>query len=157
MGAKLKDEIKQSKPFASLEQEAALNIQRTSSDLMHAFQQQMKGHGLTASQYNVLRILRGASPGELRCSDIGERMVGRDPDITRLLHRLEREGLIKRRRDAQDRRVVYTRITGLGLQKLKELDPLADASSRMALGHLCAQKLETLIALLEEVRQGIAA
>ncbi len=114
----------------------------------------MKKHGLTDSQYNVLRILRGAGPDGLRCMEIGERMISRDPDITRLLERLERRRLIERRRDETDRRVVYTRISREGLSLLKELDPTVDEGSKTLLMHMDAEKLRTLIGLLEDVRHG---
>jgi DNA-binding MarR family transcriptional regulator len=150
----LKDEIQQSKPFDSLELEAVLNIHRTADQLQRTFQQLLKAHELTASQYNVLRILRGAGPGGLRCSEIGDRMVSRDPDITRLLDRLDRRKLIERHRCESDRRVVFASITELGLEQLKELDPLVKKQGKVMLQHMSAQKLETLIHLLEEVRGG---
>jgi DNA-binding MarR family transcriptional regulator len=156
MGTKLKEEIKQNKPFSGLEQEALLNLQRTAGQVIHSTQQLLKEYGLTGSQYNVLRILRGAGPDGLRCAEIGERMLTQDPDITRLLERLLRQGLIERRRDAKDRRVIHSRIGPEGLRLLKELDPVVDRASRSMLGHMNPQKLELLIDLLEEARQGTA-
>ncbi|AXC09834.1 Transcriptional regulator, MarR family [Acidisarcina polymorpha] len=157
MGARLQEEIKQNKPFSGLEQETILNIHRTSGLMLHLIQQILKPRGLTAPQYNVLRILRGAGEPGLRCSEIGERMVSRDPDITRLLERLEREALIERHRNDRDRRVVYSRITSAGLEVLAQLDPVVDASAKSMLGHMTEEKLRCLIELLEEIRQGIAA
>jgi DNA-binding MarR family transcriptional regulator len=148
----LKDEIRQNKPFAGLEQEALLNIRRTSGYVERITQQILKEKGLTDSQYNVLRILRGAGPGGLRCTDIGERMITRDPDITRLLARLQRRGLVGRHRDARDRRVIQIRIKAAGSALLQELDPVVQASAISALGHLTPEKLALLINLLEEVR-----
>jgi len=152
MASRLKEEIKQSKPFSGIEQEALLNIHRTSSHVAHFLQQVLKKRGLTDSQYNVLRILRGAGPEGLRCKEIGDRMVSRDPDITRLLAKLERQRLIERRRDQADRRVVHARISREGLALLKAVDPTVEAGSKTLLSHMDSAKLGALIALLEEVR-----
>ncbi len=151
---KLKDEIRQSKPFPGLEQEALLNIRRTSGYVEHVTQQMFKDQGLTDSQYNVLRILRGAGPEGLRCTDIGERMITRDPDITRLLARLQRRGFVGRHRDTRDRRVVHIRISAAGRAVLQELDPVVEASAISVLGHLSRERLALLIDLMEEVRGG---
>jgi DNA-binding MarR family transcriptional regulator len=148
----LREEIQQTKPFESLEQEAVLNILRTADQLHRSSQQMLKEHDLTGSQYNVLRILRGAGPDGLRSSEIGNRMVSHDPDITRLLDRLDRSKLIKRRRCEQDRRVIYASITSVGLELLKELDPLIKRQGKIQMGHMSRQSLEELIHLLEEVR-----
>jgi DNA-binding MarR family transcriptional regulator len=148
----LREEIQQTKPFESLEQEAVLNILRTADQLHRSSQQMLKEHDLTGSQYNVLRILRGAGPDGLRSSEIGNRMVSHDPDITRLLDRLDRSKLIKRRRCEQDRRVIYASITSVGLELLKELDPLIKRQGKMQMGHMSRQSLEELVHLLEEVR-----
>jgi len=149
---KLAGEIQQSQPFESLETEALLNLQRTWDEMRRQSILPLKPHGLTGPQYNVLRILRGAEPDGLPCSEIGKRMVSHDPDITRLLKRLDRLGLTRQRRDLRDRRVVHTRITETGLQRLKVLDPLVKKGAKQALGHLGAGKLSTLIELLEEAR-----
>jgi DNA-binding MarR family transcriptional regulator len=149
---KLKDEIRQNKPFTGLEQEALLNIRRTSGYVAHVTQQVLKVHGLTDSQYNVLRILRGAGPSGLRCSDISERMITRDPDITRLLSRLQGRGLVGRHRDARDRRVVHIRIRSAGSAVLQELDPVVEASAVSVLGHMTKRRLALLVDLLEEAR-----
>ncbi len=154
MGTKLKQEIKQNKPFPGLEQEAMLNLQRTAGQALHMMQQLLKEYGLTPSQYNVLRILRGAGADGLRCAEIGERMLTHDPDITRLLERLLRQGLIERRRDGKDRRVVHSRISAEGLRVLMELDPVTERASKSLLGHMGPEKLESLIDLLETARQG---
>jgi len=157
MGSRLKEEIRQTKPFSGPEQEALLNIQRTASYLQHRLQQTLRPHDLTEPQYNVLRILRGAGPEGLRCSEIGERMISHDPDITRLLTRLQDMGLLERKRDLIDRRVVLSRITAEGLQRLKDLDPVVDEASRTFLAHMSPERVGLLIDLLEEVRQGTAA
>jgi DNA-binding MarR family transcriptional regulator len=151
---KLKDEIRQNKPFSGLEQEAMLNIRRTSGYVEHIAQQVLKQHGLTEPQYNVLRILRGAGPDGLRCSEIGERMITRDPDITRLLGRLQQRRLVERRRDTGDRRVVHIRITADGNGVLRQLDPVVEAAATSTLSHLSRERLVLLIDLMEEVRQG---
>ena len=155
MAAKsLKDEIQQTGPFDSLELEAMLNVHRTADQLQRVFQQTLKPYDLTGSQYNVLRILRGAGPEGSPCSEIGNRMVSHDPDITRLLDRLSHRKLIRRHRSERDRRVVIASITADGLDLLKELDPIVKKQGRLMAGHLSRQKLETLIALLEELREG---
>jgi MarR family transcriptional regulator, organic hydroperoxide resistance regulator len=157
VGNKLREEIKQNKPFSGLEQEALLNIRRTAGYLEHTFQQILKQRGLTDPQYNVLRILRGAGPGGLRCSEIGERMITRDPDVTRLLTRLERQRLIERWRDADDRRVAHTRISAAGTEILKELDPIVENVGASLLRHMDKPRLGLVIDLMEEVRQGACA
>ena len=154
MANKLKEEIRQNKPFSGLEQEALLNIRRTSGHIEHITQQIFKEQGLTDSQYNVLRILRGAGPEGLRCSEIGERMITRDPDITRLLNRLQRRRLVGRHRDTRDRRVIHIRITAAGSAILQELDPVVEGAAVSTLSHVSQDKLVVLIDLLEEVRLG---
>ena len=156
MGKKLQQEIKQTKPFQSLEEEALLNISRTADGLHRALQQVIKPYGLTATQYNALRILRGAGPSGLRCSEVGERLVNHDPDITRLMDRLERQKLVRRRRDQTDRRVVYALITELGLKNLAELDPVIQKTAKSLLRNLKREQLEQLIDLLEEARSTVA-
>ncbi len=152
MTSRLQKEIKKQKPFESAEQEAYLNLMRTAQILQEPFEKLMKPLNLSATQYNVLRILRGA--GEpLPCGQIGDRMVTRDPDITRLLDRLEKRGLITRQRTATDRRVVLASITTEGLRLLKLLDqPVMDLHVKQ-LGHLGKDKLRSLIDLLETSRE----
>ena len=156
MASKLQEEIKQTRPFPNIEEEALLNIRRTSDRLHHFSQQLFKPHGVTPTQYNVLRILRGAGDGGLRCSDIGERLVSSDPDITRLLGRLQKQKLIRRKRDPKDRRVIYATITPDGLRLLKEMDPVLSDHIKQLLKHMSREKLTTLVALLEEVREVIS-
>jgi DNA-binding MarR family transcriptional regulator len=153
MGSKLQEEIKQTRPFANIEEEALLNIRRTSDKLQHYTQQLFKPHGVTPTQYNVLRILRGAGENGLRCSEVGERLVSSDPDITRLLDRLQKQKLVRRKRDAKDRRVIHTMISAEGLRLLKEMDPLVNDGVKQILKHMSREKLTTLVALLEEARQ----
>lgn len=149
--AKLAEEIK-GKPFAHPEEEAMLNVVRTADVLTQRANQFFKQFDITASQYNVLRILRG-SPDGLSCSQIAERMIRRDPDITRLLDRLEARHFIGRERDGQDRRIVMTRITTEGLELVTRLDPLILTEHRRQLGRLGEPKLRQLIELLEQARE----
>lgn len=152
MTTRLEDEIRQTKPFRSMEEEAFVSIQRTADDLLHRVAQTLKPRRLSPAQYNVLRILRGAGPAGLACREIADRMIHRDPDITRLLDRLEHRGFVVRTRLKSDRRVILTRITAVGERILTELDgPVAAAHAR-ELGHLGKLGLRTLIDLLERVR-----
>jgi DNA-binding MarR family transcriptional regulator len=112
----------------------------------------LKSGDLTPTQYNALRILRGAGPDGLTCGDIGERMVTKDSDITRLLDRLERRGLIWRERPDNNRRIVVTRITPDGLALLAKLDRPVQESGRNLVGHLGKHRLSTLNELLENCR-----
>src|SRR5512137_1407261 len=116
MAADLRTELKQTRPFRSAREEAWLSIQRTAAVLEHAFETWLKPSGITATQYNVLRILRGAGSDGLCRNEIRERMVRRVPDVTRLLDRLEEQGLIGRARGGSDRRFVNTRVTRAGLK-----------------------------------------
>src|ERR1051325_4714282 len=130
-----------------------INIQRTAEALLWGVTETLKPAGLTPTQYNVLRILRGAGTEGLACREISERMVNRDPDITRLLDRLEKQGFVKRARDEKDRRVVTTFITREGLRVLEELDqPISELHKRQ-LGHLEDHHVEHLHGLLELARE----
>src|SRR5688572_28933573 len=111
MASKLRAEIRQERPFRSTEQEAFLNIQRTADVLMSRMDKVLSAQKVSPTQYNVLRILRGAGELGLPCGAVAERMITRDPDITRLMDRFEKQGLITRTRDTRDRRVVPARIT----------------------------------------------
>jgi DNA-binding MarR family transcriptional regulator len=113
----------------------------------------LKAHGLSPTQYNALRILRGAGDEGRACSEIAERMINRDPDITRLVDRLERRGLVVRSREGRDRRVITTRITPAGLELLRALDGPVEEFNRKMLGSLGEQQLQTLIRLLESARE----
>jgi DNA-binding MarR family transcriptional regulator len=152
MSPTLKDEIKQKKPFRSLYQEAQLNIERTANLLSDAFEQMLKPHGITATQYNVLRILRGAEPDGLSRNEVSQRLVNRMPDATRLLDRMEDAGLVTRERSKEDRRLVNTRITKKGRHIVDDLDEPVDEQHEKSLGHLGEQQLRTLIKLLTAVR-----
>ncbi len=153
--ARLADEIK-SKPFAHLEDEAMLNIVRTADILMQRANYVLKQFEVSGPQYNVLRILRGSRDG-ISCGQIAERMITRDPDITRLLDRLETRGLIRRERNGQDRRVVMAYITSCGLQMVERLDPVMVEEHRRQFSVLGEAKLRRLIELLEQARESIQA
>jgi DNA-binding MarR family transcriptional regulator len=145
-------ETKPGKPILTLEEQAFVTLQRTADQLAGRIAEMLKQRGLSATQYNALRILRGAGAQGLACSEIGERMINRDPDITRLVDRLERRGFVERARQQKDRRVITTRITPSGLQTLRDLDrPIEDCHRRL-LGHLGEQRLHSLIRLLEAAR-----
>ncbi len=150
----LQFELKQTVPFSSPEQEAYLSLLRTAGTLQASVEAKLMEFGLTGTQYNALRILRGAGPEGLPCSEIGERMITRDPDITRLLNRLEKRGLAERTRGKRDRRVIYGRITPAGLRLLRETDGPVEKHSREMLRHMGPQQLQKLIDLLEIVRTG---
>jgi DNA-binding MarR family transcriptional regulator len=153
MRTRLQNDIQQQHPFESLEQEALLNVLRTADVFMQRISAALKPYGLSHSQYNVLRILRGAGADGLACREIGDRMITRDPDITRLLDRLEARELVTRTRDQQDRRVVMARITPEGLRLLAELDGPMVEVDRRSLDHMGEPRLRSLIALLEAARE----
>lgn len=153
MSGKLAREIQQAKPFASLEEEAFLNLGRTYESLVEKVTGLLKLYQLTATQYNMLRILRGAGPAGLTCSQATERMLSPDPDVTRLLDRMEARGLIERERSREDRRVVVTRITEHGLALAAQIDrPLTELLAGL-LGRLGKNRLKELIEMLETLRE----
>ncbi len=149
----LKLEIAQRQPFASLEEEAILNLLRTSDRLHRALERRTRAWGVTSTQYNVLRILRGAQPDGLTCAAIGERLIAAGPDTTRLLARMKRLHLIRQQRDRRDRRVVRTYIAPAGLKLLQALDPLVRRLPGELLGHMSAAELAEFIRLLELARK----
>ena len=152
MSGKLAREIHQTKPFKSVEEELILNLERTTAVLRRPFDELLKAHAISRTQYNVLRILRGAGSEGLGCGKISERLITYDPDITRLLDRLEREGFVERRRDQVDRRVIVTRITGKGLELVGAFDvPLSELLKDL-LGHLKKHEARSLVSLLEKAR-----
>ena len=151
-GGLLQRDLQQSIPFASIHAEAFLNLLRTADHLQRKLRLTLKPHGITDTQYNVLRILRGAGSHPLPCSEIGERLISQVPDITRLLDRMERNGLIRRDRDLKDRRIVLSRITPAGLAKLKELTGILDRCVETMLEHLSRKELFQMISLLEDAR-----
>ncbi len=149
---RLQDEIGKKQPFDLLEQEVALNLARTHGKLCRPFDGLFAAHGLSGPQYNVLRILRGHGPAGVPCHAIGEQMICRTPDVTRLVDRLESAGWVERRRTPDDRRVVFVAITRAGLQLLAKLDrPLLELHRR-ALAHLTKAELRTMNRLLVKMR-----
>jgi len=152
MPGRLQSEIRQNRPFPHPADEAFLNLQRTADWLMRGVEETLRSFGLTHPQYNVLRILAGAAAAGLPCGEISARMITRDPDITRLLDRLERRGYVRRGRAVEDRRIVRAYITAPGAAALRSLDkPMRDAV-RAPLAPLGAAKLQQLTGLLEEIR-----
>ncbi|MDX1389868.1 MAG: MarR family transcriptional regulator [Acidobacteriota bacterium] len=148
----LKDEIKQTRPFRSTREEAYLNLVRSGALLQHSFAEMMKPYGITSTQYNVLRILRGVGRAGLCRHEIRDRMLTPVPDVTRLLDRLEKAGLVTRERSDADRRMVTARITEEGLATLAALDgPTARELDRL-LGHMDDEDLERLSSLLQVAR-----
>lgn len=152
----LQQELGKRRPFDLPEQEAYLNLQRTHSVLSAPFERLFEQHGLSSSGFNILRILRGAREAGLEhgrpCHAIGDEMVARVPDVTRLVDRLEKAGLVSRCRCTKDRRVVYVAITRAGLDLLARLDGPTLDLHRAQLGHLTAEELRELSRLLERCR-----
>jgi DNA-binding MarR family transcriptional regulator len=152
----LTTELKQRRPFESASQEAHLSVLRTASLLERGLVETLRPYGITPTQYNVLRILRGAPAEGLPCSDIGSRMITHEPDVTRLLDRLQKMGFTQRERASSDRRVVLTHITPLGRQIVDRLDrPIRELHERQ-LAALGPDDHRTLIRLLEAVRSSAA-
>jgi DNA-binding MarR family transcriptional regulator len=152
MPTTLLDELRQRKPFTSLAEEAHLNLSRTEAVLQEGIDRVLKPHGVSATHYNVLRILRGAGPKGLCRHEIRDRLLTRMPDVTRLLDRMEDAGLVTRERDAADRRLVTTHLTGRGRELVDALDgPVAEEHERR-LGRLDDDELRTLVRLLTLMR-----
>jgi DNA-binding MarR family transcriptional regulator len=139
-------------PAVSLENRIFIALLQAADTLGQEAEQLLKAAGLTGAQYNVLRILRGAEPQGLPCRGIGDRMISHDPDMTRLLDRLEKRALITRVRQTDDRRVVKTRITPQALSLLKTLDQPVRELHRRQFRHMPSARLKILSDLLEEVR-----
>jgi DNA-binding MarR family transcriptional regulator len=154
----LKDEIKKRKPFESPGEEAYLNLLRTTGVLYAEIERAFKEYGISEPKYNVLRILRGARMnGEFNGEgvpslEIGDRMITRVPDITRLVDRLEADGLVRRRRCEEDRRVVWVEITPRGLKLLDELDEPLKRLHREQFGHMSREECIELSRLLVKLR-----
>jgi DNA-binding MarR family transcriptional regulator len=144
--------FKSSSLTASLESSIFVGILRAADTLGQEAERLVKAAGLTGAQYNVLRILRGAEPNGLPCRAIGDRMISHDPDMTRLLDRMEKRGLITRERQTDDRRVVKTRITSSALSLLKTLDRPVHELHKRQFRHMSAARLKILSDLLEKVR-----
>jgi DNA-binding MarR family transcriptional regulator len=149
----LRQELQQRKPFGSVEQEAQLSVVRTGSMLIDAFEQMLKPYGITAAQFNVLRILRGAEPEGLCRNELRERLLTRMPDVTRLLDRMVDAGLVERTREGEDRRRVRTRMTPKARRLVDKLDKIVAEEHQRRFGHLGKTRLRELIDTLTEVRQ----
>ena len=134
-----------------LEDQIFVALLKASDSLASEVDQLIKANGLTSAQYNVLRILRGAGPEGLPCNTIAERMISRDPDMTRLLDRMEKRDVISRERQKEDRRVVKARITDEGLKLLKKMDAPIRELHKSQFGHMTSARLRTLMELLVEV------
>jgi len=148
----LQAELKTTKPFGSLEQEAMLSLARTAAQLEHDMLDALRPYHLSPTQYNALRILGGAGVAGLCRNEVRDRLVAWVPDATRLLDRLEDTGLVVRGREGEDRRFVRARITRKGLDLLARLDPVVTELHQRQLGHLGRTKLRALIDLLSDAR-----
>jgi DNA-binding MarR family transcriptional regulator len=149
-------EIHQTRPTRSAQEQLLINIMRTSRAVEEAWLAYLKRtEGLSLSQYNILRILRGARPTAVKISQIAERMIYHDPDVTRLVDRLVQRGLAQRERDEEDRRVVFVSITKAGLALLERLDEPVEQYSQAVMAGLSGKQVRELETLLDELRAGI--
>ena len=148
----MKQRLPKPRTSLPLEDQVFIAVLRTADALSQQAEQVVRARGLTGAQYNVLRILRGAEPEGCACREIGERMISHDPDMTRLLDRMEKRGLVTRERQSQDRRVVKTRITPAGLELLNSLEQPVHKLHKRQFAHLAASRLKALSELLGEVR-----
>ncbi|GAC1437357.1 MAG: MarR family transcriptional regulator [Terriglobales bacterium] len=142
------DSVKR-KNYGSPEEDAFIAVMRAAEALQWSVTELLKKYGLSPTQYNALRILRGAGSDGLACSEIADRMINRDPDITRLLNRLQRMGLIQRGHDKSDKRVILASITRDGLELLRKVDQPLDRLHRKRLEHLGPRRLKSLIGMLK--------
>jgi len=154
MVTRLQDEIKQTKPFERPSDEALLSILRTASVLEHGSNEILKPHGITLTQYNVLRILRGAGARGLCGREIAERLISRVPDVSRLLDRMEEMELLGKERDPADRRHVTATITAKGRRVLVKVTPELEAFSRKRVERVPARTIEALVEGLAMIRDG---
>jgi len=155
MERRLRTEIQQSKPFPSLEEEVHVEILLTAQVANRVMATALKPTGLSPSQFNILRILRGARPEAIPAGRIAERMVTHDPDLTRLLDRLEANGLVEKARDAKDRRVVNVRITKAGVERIDGASKAVTQAVKAALAPVGPRRLEKLADLLELARAAV--
>jgi DNA-binding MarR family transcriptional regulator len=152
MPGSIAHELQQTKPFASPEEEVLLGLLTAAARAEEPWANFLKATSeLSSNQYNVLRILRGSHPGRLACHDIASRMIDRDPDVTRLIDRLEARGLVQRSRSSTDRRVVEVGITTKGRKLVSSLDAAAQRMPKALLEHLGAARLRQLARLLDAV------
>ena len=155
MASRLQAELKQTKPFPRRSSEALLSVMRTAALLEHQVNEVLRPYGITELQYNVLRILRGAGPDGLCGREIAERLVSKVPDVSRLLDRMEGMQLLRRERDAADRRHVTARITPRGLRVLDETSSKIEAFDRERFRHLDAERLQQVIDGLADIRAAL--
>jgi DNA-binding MarR family transcriptional regulator len=148
--------LRQSKPFENIEEEAFLQILYTAQVSGRWVVEALRPFSLTSAQYNVLRILRGARPGALPAGKLAERMIHHDPDVTRLLDKLEGMGLVEKARDDRDRRVINVRITKEGLAVLDQATRVMREALDSRLGPVGPKRLDALADLLEAVRAASA-
>lgn len=152
--SRLQQELKKRHPFESAEREALLNVLRTSDLFQNRLGRLFREYGLTGSQYNVLRILRGEGK-PLSVQEIAGRMIQVVPAMTGLIDRLEKQGLVARRRCTEDRRVVYVEKTNKALDALRKIDEPLEELHQSLIGHLSRSELKELIRLLEKARQSV--
>ena len=156
MARSFAQQIVQTRPFASPEQEAMLAVRRTAACLLGPWEQSLKRQfSLSTSLFNVLRILRGSYPTALTCGEIGARTIAATLISPELVDQLRARGLVTRGRSRKDRRVVQVSITSKGLDLLRKLDPHAQRMPRALMGHVSAAKLRQLTTLLSEVFDGM--
>jgi DNA-binding MarR family transcriptional regulator len=146
------NELQYASPFRHVEEELFLNVQRTADALMQELIDVLRPFGISPTQYNVLRILRAAGERGITCKEIASRMITRDPDITRLLDRLERRKLLTRSRAKQDRRFVAIHISPEGLSLLREVDEPIGRKQVELMRHVNQERLPLAIDLLEQLR-----
>lgn len=151
----LQRELKKRRAFDSPQQEAVLNILRTNDQFQNRFGKLFRQYDLTSSQYNVLRILRGEGK-PLPCREIGDRMIQVVPAMTGLIDRLEKQGLVRRERCAEDRRVIYIALTRKAAALLQKMAEPVLELERKLIGHLTRAELKELSRLLEKSRQSVA-
>ena len=153
-GRSMQEELKQSRPFPSTAVELLVNLYRTTDDVVAAQRDALKPFELSQAQFNVLRILAGAGAGGHRVADIGDRLVTRDPDVTRLVDGLQRRGWVERARSEQDRRVVRVTITPSGRRLVKRASAAVESLAERQFAHVPAREQRALIHLLTLVRAG---
>jgi DNA-binding MarR family transcriptional regulator len=149
----LREELKQTRPFPRRSAEAAVSVMRTAAVLEHELNEVLKPSGLTVTQYNVLRVLRGAGEKGLCGREVGERLISRVPDVSRLLERMEVMGTVRRERDEDDRRHVTARLTESGRRLLEVVTPGLEAVERARFGKLSESALQAMITSLAHVRE----
>ncbi len=153
MTTRVREAMRPSRPFPSLEAEVLVALRRTAAALDHAINDALKPWRLTGTQYNVLRILRGAGGEGLCGREVGDRMIAHVPDVPRMLERMADAGLVRRERDETDRRHTTARITAQGLRLLEEIDPALTALHRRAVRGVGREALRAFANTLDVIRQ----